>query len=128
MVIYKSNVVIYIYQLGQHPSLSFYHCIKFTHMSLLLALHSGLKLTVAVSHVTGERLSLLVLRTAPGLGNVSVDWTVHGHLVHRTFTETSGTLFFTEVNTSWTSADTLELDVVLSVWVVEGVSHEDLVL
>nr|XP_046243039.1 adhesion G-protein coupled receptor V1 [Scatophagus argus] len=44
----------------------------------------------------GERLSLLVLRTAPGLGNVSVDWTVKGPLVHRTFTQTSGTLFFTE--------------------------------
>ncbi|XP_031160888.2 adhesion G-protein coupled receptor V1 isoform X2 [Sander lucioperca] len=43
----------------------------------------------------GERLSLLVLRTAPGLGNVTVDWTVQGPLVHRTFTRTSGTLFFT---------------------------------
>uniref|UniRef100_A0A4W6G876 Adhesion G-protein coupled receptor V1 n=1 Tax=Lates calcarifer TaxID=8187 RepID=A0A4W6G876_LATCA len=44
----------------------------------------------------GERLSLLVLRTAPGLGNVTVDWTVQGPLVHRTFTQTSGTLFFAE--------------------------------
>ncbi|XP_040899032.1 adhesion G-protein coupled receptor V1 [Toxotes jaculatrix] len=44
----------------------------------------------------GERLSLLVLRTAPGLGNVTVDWTMQGPLVHRTFTQTSGTLFFTE--------------------------------
>ncbi|XP_044053980.1 adhesion G-protein coupled receptor V1 isoform X2 [Siniperca chuatsi] len=44
----------------------------------------------------GEKLSLLVLRTAPGLGNVTVDWTVQGPLVHRTFTQTSGTLFFTE--------------------------------
>ncbi|XP_047184912.1 adhesion G-protein coupled receptor V1 [Scophthalmus maximus] len=44
----------------------------------------------------GERLSLLVLRTAPGLGNVTVDWTVTGPLVHRTFSTTSGTLFFTE--------------------------------
>ncbi|XP_042344940.1 adhesion G-protein coupled receptor V1 [Plectropomus leopardus] len=44
----------------------------------------------------GERLSLLVLRTPPGLGNVTVDWTVQGPLVHRTFTKTSGTLFFTE--------------------------------
>ncbi|XP_070760191.1 adhesion G-protein coupled receptor V1 [Enoplosus armatus] len=44
----------------------------------------------------GERLSLLVLRTAPGLGNVTVDWTVQGPLVHRTFTQTSGSLFFTE--------------------------------
>ncbi|XP_051279685.1 adhesion G-protein coupled receptor V1 isoform X2 [Dicentrarchus labrax] len=44
----------------------------------------------------GERLSLLVLRTAPGLGNVTVDWTVQGPRVPRTFTQTSGTLFFTE--------------------------------
>uniref|UniRef100_UPI0037E7935A adhesion G-protein coupled receptor V1 n=1 Tax=Semicossyphus pulcher TaxID=241346 RepID=UPI0037E7935A len=44
----------------------------------------------------GEKLSLLVLRTAPGLGNVTVDWTVQGPLVDRTFTLTSGTLFFTE--------------------------------
>ncbi|XP_070820196.1 adhesion G-protein coupled receptor V1 isoform X2 [Chaetodon trifascialis] len=44
----------------------------------------------------GERLSLSVLRTAPGLGNVTVDWTVQGPLVHRTFIQTSGTLVFTE--------------------------------
>ncbi|XP_053180894.1 adhesion G-protein coupled receptor V1 [Scomber japonicus] len=44
----------------------------------------------------GEKLSLLVLRTGPGLGNVTVDWTVQGHLVDRTFTKTSGRLFFTE--------------------------------
>ncbi|XP_040011455.1 adhesion G-protein coupled receptor V1 [Xiphias gladius] len=44
----------------------------------------------------GESLSLLVLRTAPGLGNVTVDWTIQGPLVHRTFTQTSGTLFFIE--------------------------------
>ncbi|XP_075895105.1 adhesion G-protein coupled receptor V1 isoform X2 [Nelusetta ayraudi] len=44
----------------------------------------------------GERLSLLVLRTAPGLGNVTADWTVRGPSVHRTFTQTSGKLFFAE--------------------------------
>ncbi|XP_030273384.1 adhesion G-protein coupled receptor V1 isoform X2 [Sparus aurata] len=44
----------------------------------------------------GEKLSLLVLRTAPGQGNVTVDWAIQGPLVHRTFTQTSGTLFFTE--------------------------------
>ncbi|KAI3372466.1 hypothetical protein L3Q82_022949 [Scortum barcoo] len=49
-----------------------------------------------IFHITGERLSLLVLRTAPGLGNVTVDWTIQGPLVHRTFTQTSGTLFFSE--------------------------------
>ncbi|KAM3842448.1 adhesion G-protein coupled receptor V1-like, partial [Diretmus argenteus] len=44
----------------------------------------------------GERQSLLVMRTAPGLGNVTVAWTVQGPLVDRTFTQTSGTLFFTQ--------------------------------
>uniref|UniRef100_A0A672JI01 Adhesion G-protein coupled receptor V1 n=1 Tax=Salarias fasciatus TaxID=181472 RepID=A0A672JI01_SALFA len=44
----------------------------------------------------GEKMSLLVLRTAPGLGNVTVDWTIRGPLVQRTFTQTSGTLFFAE--------------------------------
>ncbi|XP_074526084.1 adhesion G-protein coupled receptor V1 [Halichoeres trimaculatus] len=44
----------------------------------------------------GETLSLLVLRTPPGLGNVTVDWSVEGPRVDRTFTRTSGTLFFTE--------------------------------
>ncbi|XP_037536594.1 adhesion G-protein coupled receptor V1 [Nematolebias whitei] len=44
----------------------------------------------------GEKLSLLVVRTAPGLGNVTVDWAVQGPLVQRTFSQISGTLFFTE--------------------------------
>lgn len=48
--------------------------------------------------MTGERLSLLVLRTTPGLGNVTVDWTLEGPFVQRTFSKTSGTLFFTKVN------------------------------
>lgn len=47
---------------------------------------------------TGETLSLLVLRTAPGLGNVTVDWTLDGPFVPRTFSKSSGTLFFTKVN------------------------------
>uniref|UniRef100_A0A3Q3W600 Adhesion G-protein coupled receptor V1 n=1 Tax=Mola mola TaxID=94237 RepID=A0A3Q3W600_MOLML len=44
----------------------------------------------------GERVSILVVRTAPGLGNVTVDWTVEGPFVHRTVVQTSGKLFFTE--------------------------------
>ncbi|XP_077943744.1 adhesion G-protein coupled receptor V1 [Gasterosteus aculeatus] len=44
----------------------------------------------------GERLSLLVTRTAPGLGNITVDWNVKGPLVHQTFPKISGTLFFAE--------------------------------
>ncbi|XP_061753493.1 adhesion G-protein coupled receptor V1 [Nerophis ophidion] len=44
----------------------------------------------------GEQLSLLVLRTAPGLGNLTVDWVIQGPLMDRTFTRTSGALLFTE--------------------------------
>lgn len=43
-------------------------------------------------------MSLLVLRSAPGLGNVTVDWTVQGPLSDRTFDQTSGTVFFNKVN------------------------------
>ncbi|XP_057687080.1 adhesion G-protein coupled receptor V1 isoform X4 [Corythoichthys intestinalis] len=42
----------------------------------------------------GEKLSLLVLRTAPGLGNVTVDWRIQGPFVEQTFTHTSGRLVF----------------------------------
>ncbi|XP_062238571.1 adhesion G-protein coupled receptor V1 [Platichthys flesus] len=65
----------------------------------VVGFHPGSRSVIARE---GERLSLLVLRTAPALGNVTVDWTVTGPLVHRTFTQTSGTLFFTEreVNTT----------------------------
>lgn len=38
-----------------------------------------------------------MLRTAPGLGNVTLDWTVRGPSVQRTFAQTSGKLFFAEV-------------------------------
>ncbi|KAF7200055.1 adhesion G-protein coupled receptor V1 isoform X2 [Nothobranchius furzeri] len=50
----------------------------------------------SVSVREGEKLSLLVLRTAPGLGNVTVDWAVQGPRVQQTFSQTSGTLFFTK--------------------------------
>lgn len=43
----------------------------------------------------------MVLRTAPGLGNVTVDWTVRGPMVERTFTHSSGKLVFTEVRRLW---------------------------
>lgn len=39
-----------------------------------------------------------MVRTAPGLGNVTVNWAVQGPLVQRTFSQISGMLFFTEVN------------------------------
>ncbi|XP_062371958.1 adhesion G-protein coupled receptor V1 [Sardina pilchardus] len=44
----------------------------------------------------GQRLTLLVDRTAPGIGNVTVDWTILGADVSLTFTEASGQLFFPE--------------------------------
>ncbi|KAM9393782.1 adhesion G-protein coupled receptor V1 [Pholidichthys leucotaenia] len=59
----------------------------------LVGFHAGSHSVIARE---GERLSLLVLRTSPGLGNVTVDWTVQGPLVHRTFTQTSGMLFFAQ--------------------------------
>ncbi len=46
---------------------------------------------------TGESLSLLVERTAPAIGNVTVEWRIDGPRVSMTFTDTSGTLFFSEV-------------------------------
>ncbi len=46
---------------------------------------------------TGESLSLLVERTAPAIGNVTVEWRIEGPRVSMTFTDTSGTLFLSEV-------------------------------
>ncbi|XP_041926588.1 adhesion G-protein coupled receptor V1 [Alosa sapidissima] len=42
----------------------------------------------------GHRLTLHVDRTAPGIGNVTVNWKILGADVSLTFTETSGQLFF----------------------------------
>ncbi|XP_061528205.1 adhesion G-protein coupled receptor V1 isoform X2 [Phycodurus eques] len=44
----------------------------------------------------GEKLPLLVLRTAPGVGNVTVNWTIQGPLLEQTFTHNSGRLLFHE--------------------------------
>ncbi|XP_019908355.3 adhesion G-protein coupled receptor V1 isoform X2 [Esox lucius] len=44
----------------------------------------------------GERLHLLVTRTAPGLGNVTVEWAVQGPRVDQTFTRVAGLLTFTQ--------------------------------
>lgn len=38
-----------------------------------------------------------MLRTTPGLGNVTVDWAIEGPFVQRTFSTSSGTLFFAKV-------------------------------
>lgn len=78
-----------------------------TVFEIIVALALGSRNDCIIFYILGERLSLLVLRTAPGLGNVTVDWTIQGPLVHRTFIQTSGTVFFTEVNTSSISLSSL---------------------
>ncbi|KAJ0067530.1 hypothetical protein NL108_008007, partial [Boleophthalmus pectinirostris] len=59
----------------------------------VIGFHPGSRSVVARE---GQTLSLLVERTAPGFGNVTVTWTITGPRVGRTFTQTSGTLFFAE--------------------------------
>ncbi|MCI4392676.1 hypothetical protein PGIGA_G00148550 [Pangasianodon gigas] len=44
----------------------------------------------------GESVPLLVQRTAPAIGNVTVEWRIEGPQALLTFVETSGVLFFTE--------------------------------
>ncbi|KAL0979759.1 hypothetical protein UPYG_G00189270 [Umbra pygmaea] len=44
----------------------------------------------------GEKLHLLVMRTPPGLGNVTVDWAIQGPRVAQTFTFSAGQLFFNQ--------------------------------
>ncbi|KAH0628079.1 hypothetical protein JD844_008789 [Phrynosoma platyrhinos] len=44
----------------------------------------------------GERLQFHVLRTAPGAGNVTVDWKIVGHHVDQSFENISGILLFLE--------------------------------
>ncbi|NWQ77266.1 GPR98 protein, partial [Columbina picui] len=44
----------------------------------------------------GEQLQFHVVRTAPGLGNVTVEWKIVGHNVKRNFENYSGILFFPE--------------------------------
>uniref|UniRef100_A0A3B4AIJ3 Adhesion G protein-coupled receptor V1 n=1 Tax=Periophthalmus magnuspinnatus TaxID=409849 RepID=A0A3B4AIJ3_9GOBI len=57
----------------------------------VIGFHPGSRSVVARE---GQTLSLLVERTAPGFGNVTVTWTITGPRVGLTFTQTSGTLFF----------------------------------
>lgn len=45
----------------------------------------------------GEHLQFHVLRTAPGLGNVTVNWKIVGDRVEQNFENYSGILFFPEV-------------------------------
>ncbi|XP_051546873.1 adhesion G-protein coupled receptor V1 isoform X1 [Myxocyprinus asiaticus] len=44
----------------------------------------------------GESLPLLVERTAPAIGNVTVEWKIEGPQVSMTFVDTSGVLYFSE--------------------------------
>lgn len=53
--------------------------------------------SVIYHYVTGERVPLLVQRTAPAIGNVTVEWKIEGPQPLLTFVETSGVLFFAEV-------------------------------
>lgn len=46
----------------------------------------------------GEQLRFHVVRTAPGLGNVTVEWKIVGHNVKQNFENSSGILFFPEVS------------------------------
>lgn len=51
--------------------------------------------------ITGERVPLLVQRTAPAIGNVTVEWKIEGPHTLLTFLEISGVLFFTEVRSKY---------------------------
>ncbi|XP_066038594.1 adhesion G-protein coupled receptor V1 [Chamaea fasciata] len=44
----------------------------------------------------GEQLQFHIVRTAPGLGNVTVEWKIVGHTVQQNFESYSGILFFPE--------------------------------
>ncbi|XP_031463513.1 adhesion G-protein coupled receptor V1-like, partial [Phasianus colchicus] len=44
----------------------------------------------------GEQLQFHIVRTAPGLGNVTVEWKIVGHNVKQNFETNSGILFFAE--------------------------------
>uniref|UniRef100_A0A8C7EBG5 Adhesion G-protein coupled receptor V1 n=1 Tax=Nothoprocta perdicaria TaxID=30464 RepID=A0A8C7EBG5_NOTPE len=44
----------------------------------------------------GEQVQFHILRTAPGLGNVTVEWKIVGHRVKQNFENFSGILFFPE--------------------------------
>ncbi|KAJ8285558.1 hypothetical protein GJAV_G00028220 [Gymnothorax javanicus] len=63
------------------------------HVAGLVGFHAASRSVIARE---GEPLQLLVVRTAPGRGNVTVDWRIQGFRVAQTFVETSGVLFFTE--------------------------------
>ncbi|KAJ8380590.1 hypothetical protein SKAU_G00013680 [Synaphobranchus kaupii] len=63
------------------------------HVAGLVGFHGASRSVIARE---GELLQLLAVRTAPGRGNVTVDWRIQGHRVAQTFVETSGVLFFTE--------------------------------
>ncbi|XP_036383544.1 LOW QUALITY PROTEIN: adhesion G-protein coupled receptor V1 [Megalops cyprinoides] len=63
------------------------------HVAGMVGFHTSSRSVIARE---GERLQLLVVRTGPGRGNVTVDWSIQGPRVLQTFTATSGVLFFSE--------------------------------
>lgn len=48
----------------------------------------------------GQQLPFHIVRTGPGLGNVTVEWKIVGHNVKQNFESYFGTLFFPEVGRS----------------------------
>lgn len=56
------------------------------------------KICVSYPLFLGEKLQFHVVRTAPGLGNVTVEWKIVGHNVKQNFENYSGILFFPEVS------------------------------
>uniref|UniRef100_A0A8C9WGZ3 Adhesion G-protein coupled receptor V1 n=1 Tax=Scleropages formosus TaxID=113540 RepID=A0A8C9WGZ3_SCLFO len=63
------------------------------HVAGLVGFHTTSRSVMAQE---GEILRLLVLRSPPGQGNVTVDWRIQGPRVSQTFANTSGVLFFSE--------------------------------
>ncbi|XP_035235780.1 adhesion G-protein coupled receptor V1 isoform X2 [Anguilla anguilla] len=63
------------------------------HVAGMVGFHAASRSVIARE---GELLQLMVVRTAPGRGNVTVDWRIQGNRVAQTFAETSGVLFFTQ--------------------------------
>ena len=51
----------------------------------------------ALWYVAGEKLPLLVERTPPAIGNVTVEWRIEGPQPSLTFVDIPGVLFFSEV-------------------------------
>ncbi|XP_048838820.1 adhesion G-protein coupled receptor V1 [Brienomyrus brachyistius] len=63
------------------------------HLAGVVGFHEASR---SVTAREGEKLHLLVKRSSPGRGNVTMDWRIQGPRVQQTFVHTSGALFFSE--------------------------------